>query len=186
MNKKIIGGVILVVVVSAIIYGMMGYNSLITAHEAIDTQWSKVETQYARRFDLIPNLVNTVKGIMKQEETIFTAIAQARTQYAGARTVNEKVQSATALDSAVSRLLMISENYPQLASNQNAQALMAELAGTENRISVERSRFNDTVQVYNLSVKRFPSSLVASLFGFDERPYFKAPENAAQVPQVNF
>jgi|ERR1035437_8443390 LemA protein len=184
-KSTIIFSIIGVVVLFVVIYCVASYNSLVTADVAVTTQWAKVETQYQRRVDLIPNLVASVKGVMKQEQTIFDAIAEARTRYSGAQTLNDKVAGASALDGAIGRLLVITENYPQLGSNKNASDLMAELAGTENRISVERSRFNDAVQVYNLKVMRFPGSMMARMFGFAERPYFKSADGAQYVPQVN-
>jgi len=184
-SSILIVGVVAVFVGTGL-YFMGSYNSLISTNEAVNTQWAKIETQYQRRVDLIPNLVNTVKGVMKQEQTVFTEIAEARTRYSGARTVDEKVRGANQLDGAIGRLLLIKESYPELKSSQNAQALIAELAGTENRISVERSRFNDVAQTYNLGVKRFPGSLMAALFGFKERPYFQSQTGAENAPQVNF
>lgn len=184
--KKTLWIVIIGIIVVLGLYLWSGYNGLVTANEVVDTQWAQVEAQYQRRFDLIPNVVNTVKGVMAQEQAVFLAIADARTKYGGARSVDEKVQSAGELESAISRLLVVVENYPQLKSSETAQSLIAELAGTENRISVERMRFNETVQTYNLKVKRFPGSILASIFGFDERPRFKSVEGAQNAPQVNF
>lgn len=176
--------IIIAVVVLVLLYGWTTYNGLVSANVAIDGQWAQVETQYQRRLDLIPNLVASVKGIMNQEQTIFTALADARAKYAGATTVNQKAGAATEVEGALGRLLAIVENYPQLKSSENVQSLMAELAGTENRVSVERKRFNDTIQGYSLLLKRFPSNIVASTFGFDEREYFKAAKGAEIVPEV--
>ena len=120
--------------------------------QAIDGQWAQVETQYQRRFDLIPNLVKSVEGIMKQEQAVFGAIAEARTRYAGAATINEKAKAATQLESALARLLVVMENYPELRSAENVTQLMDELSGTENRIAVERRRFNDLVKDYNTTI----------------------------------
>lgn len=160
------------------------YNSLITKTQAIDNQWAQVETQYQRRFDLIPNLVNSVEGIMAQEQVVFGQIAEARTRYSGATTTEEKVKAATELESALGRLLVIMENYPQLRSAENVSQLMDELAGTENRIAVERRRFNDFVRDYNTSIKKFPANLIAGTFGFSERSYFEAAEGAQLAPEV--
>lgn len=160
------------------------YNGLVTSYQLVDQQWSQVETQYQRRFDLIPNLVNSTQGYLKQEQQIFKDIATARTNYAGAKTTDEKVIASGQLDSALSRLLVISENYPQLKSNETVARLMDEVAGTENRISVERSRFNESVTSYNLKVMRFPGNLLANLFSFKSRPLFKAEEKAAIVPKI--
>jgi LemA protein len=145
-----------------------------------------VETQYQRRYDLIPNLVEAVKGVMKQEQAIFLALAEARTRYAGAGSVNEKAAAATQVDSALARLLVVVENYPQLKSADNVQTLMSQIEGTENRVSVERKRYNDQVQSYNLRVKTFPSSVIAGLTGFTERTYFQAAAGTEAAPQVKF
>ncbi|HYC82989.1 MAG TPA: LemA family protein [Candidatus Paceibacterota bacterium] len=168
------------------IYWFSTYNRLITLNEQIDNQWAQVEAQYQRRFDLIPNLVNSVKGIMRQEQEVFAAIADARTRYSGAATPEDRAAAANQVESALGRLLVITENYPQLQSSQTVQTLMAQLEGTENRISVERSRYNDGVGAYNMTVKRFPGSLIASLSGFEARTYFEAAETAEEAPAVNF
>lgn len=183
MNKillVILGAVALIVVV---LFG--AYNSLVTKNNAIDGQWAQVETQYQRRFDLIPNLVESTKGVMQQEKDVFDAIANARTQYGGAKTVDEKVGAAQNLDGALSRLLLIVENYPQLKSSETVSQLMDELAGTENRIAVERRRFNELVQDYNLSIKVVPSNIIAGLFGFHERKYFQPTAGAENAPKVD-
>lgn len=177
--------IILGVVVLAVLYAFGAYNGLITKNELVDNQWAQVEAQYQRRFDLIPNLVESVKSIFKQEQTIFTALAEARTRYAGAKSVDEKASAATQVEGALGRLLVIVENYPTLKSSENVQLFMAQLEGTENRISVERMRFNDAVRNLNLSVKRFPSNLIAGMFGFNERPYFEAAEGAETAPKVS-
>ncbi len=162
------------------------YNSLVTAKESVDSQWAQVETQYQRRFDLIPNLVESVKGIMKQEQAVFTAIADARTHYAGAQSIDQKAQAAGEVESALGRLLVITENYPELKSSDTVQTLMAQLEGTENRVSVERNRYNDFVRDYNLKTKHFPSVIFAKLFGFGERPYFQSTSGSEQAPKVQF
>lgn len=178
--------IILGIIVIIGLYVFTTYNRLVTMNEAVDAQWAKVETQYQRRFDLIPNLVESVKGVMKQEQAVFTAIADARTRYAGAQTVSEKAAAAGQVESALGRLLVITENYPQLKSSDTVQTLMVQLEGTENRVSVERSRFNDTANAYNLLVKRAPSSLVAGMFGFESKSYFDAVAGAENAPKVNF
>ena len=172
------------VVVLVLLYSWMTYNSLVGANVAVDGQWAQVETQYQRRLDLIPNLVASVQGIFKQEQTIFTALADARSQYAGATTVDAKAQAATQVESSLGRLLAVVENYPQLKSSDTVQTLMTQLEGTENRVSVERMRFNQLVQNYDLTVQRFPSSIVASMFGFSARPYFQAAAGAEVAPTV--
>ena len=175
-----------VIVVLVLIYGFSTYNSLVTLNVASDAQWKQVETQYQRRFDLIPNLVESTKGVMKQEQAVFTAIADARTHYAGATTPDQKAVAASQVESALGRLLVITENYPQLKSSDAVQALMVSLEGTENRVSVERMRYNESVQAYNLKVMRVPSSIIASMFGFGQRQYFNATAGAEQAPQVKF
>jgi LemA protein len=177
----IIGAIVLVLVLSLISF----YNSLIGKTQAVDNQWAQVETQYQRRFDLIPNLVNSVKGMMAQEQTVFGQIAEARTRYSGAGTVEEKVKAAGQLESALGRLLVIMENYPELRSAENVSQLMDELSGTENRISVERRRYNDLVRDYNTTIKKFPANLIAGTFGFSQRLFFEAAEGAEQAPEVN-
>ena len=186
MNTKKILIIIGVVVVLVLLYVMGTYNSLVGLTVSADTQWKQVETQYQRRFDLIPNLVESAKGVMKQEQAVFDAIAQARTQYSGATTPDQKAAAATQVESALGRLLVITENYPQLKSSETVQSLMTQLEGTENRISVERMRYNDTIKDYNLKVMRFPSSVIASLFGFAGRQYFNAVSGSEQAPQVKF
>lgn len=183
MKKGIIAVVIVIVVLA--LYGVVTFNSLTTMSVAADTQWKQVETQYQRRFDLIPNLVESVKGVMKQEQVVFTAIADARTRYSGATTPADKAAAANQVESALGRLLVITENYPALKSSETVQTLMSQIEGTENRISVERSRYNTAVQSYNLKVKRIPSSMVAALTGFGEREFFNAQTGAEVAPKVD-
>ena len=182
MNKTL--AIILGVVVVLGIWVFSIFNSLVSMETNIDAQWAQVETQYQRRFDLIPNLVSSTQGFLKQEKTIFEEIAKARTAYGGAKSLDEKVATAANLDSALSRLLVIVENYPNLKSNETVAKLMDELAGTENRISVERRRFNELVQGYNATLKRVPSNLIANMFGFREKPYFKAVAGSEKPPKV--
>lgn len=184
MKKNIILGVILAVVLLVVGYVGVTYNSLVSTNENIDKQWAQVETQYQRRFDLIPNLVASVKGIMSQEQKVFGDIADARTKYSGATTVDEKAKAGTQVESALARLLVVMENYPQLKSSENVTILMSQIEGTENRVGVERGRFNDEIRSYNLITKRFPSSLIASMFGFSERNYFESAKEAANAPKV--
>ena len=184
MKKTLL--IILAIVVVVGIYAWSTYNGLVTTNVAADTQWKQVETQYQRRFDLIPNLVESAKGVMNQEQEVFGAIAEARTRYSGAVTPDQKAAAASQVESALGRLLVITENYPQLKSSETVQSLMTELEGTENRVSVERMRFNESVQVYNLKTMRFPSSIVASIFGFDQRQYFNAAPGTENAPQVKF
>lgn len=179
-------GVILVIVlaIGAGVWGM--YNSLVTKEQAIEGQWAQVETQYQRRYDLIPNLVNSVKGYMTQEKTIFEDIANARSRYAGATTTDEKAIASGEVEGALARLLAIMENYPNLRSIEAITSLMDELAGTENRISVERRRYNETVLDYNTVIKTFPRNMLAGMFGFSAHEYFESVTGADEVPKVEF
>jgi len=175
------------IVAVIIIIALVGmYNSLVIKQQAIDAQWSQVETQYQRRYDLIPNLVNSVKGMMKQEQTVFQAIADARTKYGSATTVDAKAAAAGEVETALGRLIAVMENYPDLKSSQTVINLMDELAGTENRISVERRRFNDLTRDYNTQIKTFPTNMLAGMFGFTEKQYFKSVSGSDIAPKVEF
>jgi LemA protein len=176
----------LVVIVAVVGWGVAKYNSFVRGNTAIDGQWAQVENQLQRRFDLIPNLVNTVKGLTTQEQKVFGEIADARTHYAGATTPDAKAAAATEVEGALGRLLVITENYPTLQSSQAFRDLMVSLEGTENRISVERMNYNNLVQSFNASVQTFPNSLFASLFGFHVRTYFEVPASNQVVPTVDF
>jgi LemA protein len=162
------------------------YNTFVGQEEAIKTQWAQVENQLQRRNDLIPNLVETTKGIAQQEQDVFGRIAESRAKMAGATTPEQRIAAANEQSSALARLLVVVENYPQLRSSESFNRLMDELSGTENRISVERMRYNERVQEYNTLRRRFPSNVTASIFGFKEHPLFDAPPGAEQVPRVNF
>ena len=162
------------------------YNQFVSQEEAIKTQWAQVENQLQRRNDLIPNLVETTKGIAQQERDVFGQIAESRAKLAGAQTPDQTMQAANQQSTALARLLVIFENYPQLRSNEQFARLMDELAGTENRIAVERMRYNERVQEYNVSRRSFPSNITASIFGFKEYAVFNAPPEAERVPTVNF
>lgn len=177
--------IIIAIVVILGIWAFSGYNNLVTLSENADAQWAKVETQYQRRLDLIPNLVNSTKGVLGQEQKVYGDIAEARTRYSGATTPDERARAASQIESALGKLLVITENYPQLASSQTVRDLMTGLEGTENRISVERTRYNDAVRSYNTTIKRFPSNITALLFGFGERAYFEAASGAENAPTVN-
>ncbi len=183
MKSPILLAVLGLIIVGGLFMGSI-YNGLVKSNEGVDAQWAQVESQYQRRFDLIPNLVSSVQGVMKQEQTIFTAIAEARTRYGNAKTSDEKAAAASSLEGSLSRLLVVMENYPQLRSVEAVQSLMVELAGTENRISVERMRYNETVRDYNVKVKTFPASALAGMFGFHARTMFDAVPGAEVVPKV--
>ena len=162
------------------------YNKFVGQEEAIKSQWAQVENQLQRRNDLIPNLVETVKGYAQHEEGVFKDIADARSQLLAAKSPEEEISAANRQTSALGRLLAISENYPQLKANEQFNRLMDELSGTENRLAVERMRYNEKVQEYDTARRQFPANLTARLFGFKEYPYFQAPPDAKQVPKVNF
>lgn len=178
--------IILAVVAVVVIFIWSSYNSLITKRETVTNQWAQVETQYQRRFDLIPNLVESVKGIFEQEQTVFNNLAEARTRYSGAQSVSDRAAAATQVESALARLLVVVENYPQLKSAENVQNFMVQLEGTENRVGVERKRYNDAVRNLNVAVKRFPTNVIAGIFNFTEQTYFEAAAGAENAPSVQF
>ncbi len=162
------------------------YNQLVNLDENVSQAQAQVETQLQRRFDLIPNLVNTVEGVMDQEEDIFLAIAEARKGYSGAQSgTPEKLEAAGQVESSLGRLLVIMENYPTLQSNTTALALMDELAGTENRISTERGRYNEQVTAFNKKVRTFPTSVIAGMMNFDKKDLFESAEGAEVAPVVD-
>jgi len=162
------------------------YNRFVSQEEAIKAQWAQVENQLQRRNDLIPNLVESTKGFAQQERDVFGQIADSRAKLAGATTPEQKMAAANEQSSALARLLVVVENYPDLKSNQTFARLMDELAGTENRISTERMRYNERVQEYNTSRRSFPANITAGIFSFKEYPLFQAPEAAKQAPKVDF
>jgi LemA protein len=162
------------------------YNKFTTQEEAIKAQWGEVQNQIQRRNDLIPNLVETVKGYAAHEEGVFKAIADSRARLLAAKTPEETIQAANQQSTALGRLLAVAENYPQLRANEQFNRLMDELAGTENRIAVARGRYNERIQEYNSQRRRFPSNVTAKMFGFKEYPYFNAPPEAQAVPKVDF
>lgn len=185
----VVGGFLAFIILVALIVGLYirnTYNGLVEKSQAIEAQWAQVETQYQRRFDLIPNLVEATKGIFEQERTVFGQLADARTRYSGAATLDQRAEAATELESALARLLVVVENYPDLRSQANVTQLMDELAGTENRIAVERQRYNERVLAYNNTVKRFPSNTVAAMFNYSEHAYFRAASGADGAPKVQF
>lgn len=176
----------LAVVAAAVAASGCSYNTFVSQEEAIKTQWAQVENQLQRRNDLIPNLVETAKGFAQQERDVFGAIADSRARLAGATTPEQRIAAANEQSTALSRLLVVVENYPDLKSNQTFARLMDELAGTENRLAVERMRYNEAVQAYNTQRRSFPSNITAGVFGFKEYPLFQAPEAAKAVPKVDF
>src|SRR5208337_2201100 len=186
----VVGVVVALVLLIALVVGgsyVSSKNQMVTKHEAIKQEWSQVDVVLQRRADLIPNLVETVKGYAQQEQTVFGDIAKARSALLSAGTPADKIAANNQLDGAIGRLLVIVENYPQLKSNENFMRLQDELAGTENRIAVERKRYNDTLQDYNTYVQKFPNNVFAGWAGFKpNEAYFAASEASRQVPKVNF
>jgi LemA protein len=181
--------IIVLVLIAVVLFGqyISVKNTLVTKNEAVKAAWSQVDIALQRRADLIPNLVETVKGIAGQEQAVFGEIARARSALLSASTPADKIAANNQVSSALGRLLALSENYPQLKSNENFLRLQDELAGTENRIAVERKRYNDSLQDYNTYVQKFPASLFASFAGFKVNDaYFKADEGSRVVPKVNF
>jgi LemA protein len=181
--------IVILAVLAFIVFGqyVSTKNTLVQKNEAVKSAWSQVDVVLQRRADLIPNLVETVKGITKQEQAVFGEIAQARSQLLSAQAPAEKIAANQRLDGALGRLLAIAENYPQLRSSENFLRLQDELAGTENRIAVERKRYNDTLQDYNTYVQQFPNSVFANWAGFKPNTaYFTATESSRQVPKVDF
>ena len=193
MKKSTI--ILIAVIAIAAIWGVSAYNGLVKMDESVSTAWSNVENQYQRRTDLIPNLVNTVKGYAAHEKETFEAVVSARSK-ATQMTIDpenltpEKLQeyqkAQGEIGAALGRLLAITENYPELKANENFKELQAQLEGTENRISVERRNFNEVARTYNTSIRTFPKSILAGMFGFDKRPYFEAEEGANKAPEVKF
>jgi LemA protein len=175
-----------IVVLGFIMVGL--YNGLVGLDQGVKTAWAQVENQLQRRYDLIPNLVSTVKGYAAHEKQIFIDVAEARAKLAGATTVNDKVKAANAVEGVLGRLLAIAENYPQLRASENFRALQDELAGTENRLAVARMRYNESVQSYNVSARSIPTVFFVRMFGFDgEKPFFQVQkEEAKEAPKVTF
>ena len=186
-RNLIIAGVVIVIVIFSLYSLFKGsYNKFVSMDEAVKSSWAQVENQLQRRFDLIPNLVETVKGYAKQEKDVLVEVTNARAKVGGAGNVPDKIAANNQLSGALSRLLIVVERYPDLKSNQNFMRLQDELAGTENRVAVERRRYNEVVQTYNVAVRSFPGNIVAGIFGFAKAPFFEAPATAKAAPQVKF
>jgi len=185
-----IGLIVIAVIILALVipysYLKGTYNSLVQMDETVKGAWAQVENQLQRRYDLIPNYVETVKGYAKHEKEVFVKVTQARSRVAGAGTVKEKMEANNRLSSALARLLVVVERYPQLKANTNFIRLQDELAGTENRIAVERRRFNESVRVYNTKVRSFPTNFVANMFGFEKAVFFEVPKEKQEVPKIKF
>ena len=187
--------IVVAILALVVIFCVTSYNSLVSKDEAVETAWSNVENQYQRRADLIPNLVNTVKGYAEHEKETLDAVVSARAKATQTSVSLDELtpermaafqKAQGELSSALSRLLVTVERYPDLKANQNFQTLQAQLEGTENRISVERRKFNDEARQYNTSIRRFPANIIASMFGFEKHPYFEAEEGSEKAPEVKF
>lgn len=191
MKKGLIISLAIIFVVGLFALSIFGwitgtYNSMIRQRTGVETSWSQVETQYQRRFDLIPQLVGATKGYLAQEQKVFGDIAAARTQYAGSQSgSNERVAATGQMESALSRLLIVMENYPVLQSNQTVKDLMVELAGTANRVTIAQQRYNETVQEYNTHIHSFPDNMIASHFDFKDKPLFTSESGASKAPTVD-
>lgn len=184
MNKGLIIAIVVVVIFA--LFGVGQWNSLVDQDENVEKAWANVETVLQRRYDLIPNLVNTVKGFAKQEKELLENVTRLRSQWAEAKSQSQKVQAASQLEGFLGRLMVVAERYPDLKSNQNFLALQDELAGTENRIAVERRRYNEAVFQYNRKIRRIPGRFFAAMLGFERREPFEAAEAAADAPAVEF
>ena len=182
----IIVGILILIIVIPYSYIKGTYNSLVTMDESVKGAWAQVENQLQRRYDLIPNYVETVKGYAAHEKEVFVKVTEARSKVAGAGSINEKIQANNQLSSALSRLLVVVERYPELKANTNFIRLQDELAGTENRIAVERRRFNETVKVYNIKIRTFPTNIMAGMFGFEKATFFEVPKERQEAPKVKF
>ena len=187
-KRNLIIVLVVILVIALAIYSLFAgnYNKFVKMDVAIKSSWAQVENQLQRRYDLIPNLVETVKGYAKQEKDVLVEVTNARAKVGGAGTVPDKIAANNQLSGALSRLMVVVEKYPDLKSNQNFMKLQDELAGTENRIAVERMRYNETVQVYNETIKSFPANFLAGMYGFKEAAFFKVEEAGKAAPKVKF
>ena len=187
-KKAFLIAIVVLVVLAASIYSFFKgtYNQFVALDEGVHSAWAQVENQLQRRFDLIPNLVETVKGYAQQEKSVLVEVTNARARVGGATTVPEKINANNELTGALSRLLVVVERYPDLKSNQNFQHLQDELAGTENRVAVERKRYNEAVQRYNVAIRSFPANLLAGMYGFSKAAFFEAPAASRTAPDVKF
>ena len=187
MKKSTLVIIVVVVILVAIIAGLVSnYNGVVSLSEEVDNKFATIDTMLQRRADLIPNLVNTVKGYTNQEQAVIDSVTDARAKLAGANSVGEKANADQELSTALSNLLVVVENYPDLKSSQNFINLSDELAGTENRIATARKDYNDAVKEYNTKIKRFPTNIVSGMFGYGEKEYFQASEGSEEVPTVDF
>jgi len=182
----VILGVILIFALSTAAWLRTTYNNMVVIQEQVNGSWAQVQTVLQRRYDLIPNLVETVKGYASHEERVLTAVTEARAKVGGAATPADRMKAEGELSGALSRLMVVVEAYPNLKANQNFIALQDQLEGTENRIAVERQRYNDTVRGYNQYIRQFPQNMIAGMFGFERKPFFEAPGAAQEAPKVQF
>lgn len=180
-------GIVILVIILAIFFSIKGmYNSLVRLDEGVKSSWAQVENQLQRRYDLIPNYVETVKGYAKHEREVFLKVTEARSKVGAAGSIRDKISANNELSSALSRMLLVVERYPDLKANQNFIRLQDELAGTENRIAVERRRYNESVRTYNVKIRSFPTILLAGIFGFSKAEFFQVPAEAKEAPKVTF
>jgi Uncharacterized conserved protein len=187
LSKGLKTTLIIIAVIAVIFLPLVGsYNSMVAQEQKVSAASSNIDTQLQRRSDLIPNLVQTVKGYATQERTIFTDVANARAKLAGAQNVTDKANADAELSGALSRLLVVVERYPDLKSNENFRDLQVALEGTENRIAIARQDYNNVVTSYNTTIRRFPNSIISGIFRFEQKPYYKASEGAKEVPKVDF
>jgi LemA protein len=182
----IVLGILLVIAIGMYSYLKGTYNSLVSMDEGVKAAWAQVENQLQRRYDLIPNYVETVKGYAAHEKNVLVQVTEARAKVGGAATVSEKIDANNQLSSALSRLLLVVEQYPDLKANTNFIRLQDELSGTENRIAVERMRFNETVKTYNITIRHFPTNIIAGMFGFEKATFFEVPKERQEAPKVKF
>lgn len=182
----IVVGILIVIILIPLSYLRGTYNTLVTMDEGVKAAWAQVENQLQRRYDLIPNLVETVKGYAAHEKEVFIKVTEARSKVAGAGSISDKISANNQLSSALARLLVVVERYPDLKANTNFIRLQDELAGTENRISVERRRFNETVRIFNTKIRSFPTNIIAGMFGFEKATFFEVPKERQEAPKVKF
>ena len=187
MSNRKIGWIIVGVIIIILVFNIIGsYNNLVSLSEDVETKLSQIDNQLQRRNDLIPNLVETVKGFAAHEEEIIQSVTEARSKLAGASSLDETIEADAELASALSRLLVVVENYPELKADANFRQLADDLSGTENRIAVARQDYNEAARRYNSAIRRFPANIIANMFGFERVEYFKAQEDAKDVPKVDF
>jgi LemA protein len=182
----IVLGILVLIILIPLLYLKGTYNSLVTMDEGVKAAWAQVENQLQRRYDLIPNYVETVKGYAQHEKEVFIKVTEARSQVGSAKSLNEKIEANNQLSSALARLLVVVERYPDLKANTNFIRLQDELAGTENRIAVERRRYNEMVRIYNTRIRSFPTNLIAGMFGFEKATFFQVPKERQEAPKVKF